>query len=170
MQKLDAEKTNSILKKQLGKLGAAAGAAGGLTGGGLLSSVGGALGGYSGSRWMAGILRTIEYSESMELPCSPEQAIHSATAILVGMRSFTQWVEEEPQSSSPFLAALVGSGFCRMNPTVVCLEFATLDDGTTVVHMAAQAKEGLINQKSAQKAVKNIRELLQVECCLAKSL
>ena len=164
MQKLDAEKTNAILQKQLGKLGAAAGAVGGLTGGGLLSSLGGALGGYTGSRWMASILRTIGYTESMEVPCSPEKAIKGAASALAAMPSFTRWIEDGPQCAKPFLAALVGSGFGKLNPTVVCLEFAAMNDGTTTVHMAAQAKEGLINQKSAQKAVKNIRELLLAEC------
>ena len=163
MQKLNEELTNDILEKQLGKLGARAGAIGGFAGGGLLSSLGGALGGYAGPKWMASRLRTIEYKESMELSCPPEKAIKNATSVLVTMPHFIEWLHDADQSAVPFLAALVGSGFGGMNPTVVCLEFIPIDDGNTNVHIAAKAKEGLINQKSAEKAVKNIRKLLHME-------
>ena len=165
MQKLDDELINSILKDQLGKLGAGGGAAGGFVGGGLLSSLGGVRGGYSGSRWVAGLLRTIEYRECMKLPCSPEKAMQSAVSVLASMPSFNDWIHDAPHSTVPFFAALVGSGFWNMNPTIVCLEVVPADNGNTDVHIAAMAKEGLINQNSAEKAVKTLRELLCREGC-----
>ena len=160
MQKLDDELINTILKDQLGKLGAGSGAAGGFVGGGLLSSLGGALGGYSGSRWVVALLRTIEYQKCMELPCTPEEAMHSAVSVLASMPSFNRWIHDAPHSTVPFFAAIVGSGFWQMNPTIVCLEVVPADNGNANVHIAAMAKEGLINQHSAEKAVKNIQELL----------
>ena len=113
---------------------------------------------------MVNKLHTIEYKENMELSCPPEKVIKGAASVLGAMPPFIEWLHDADQSAVPFLAALVGSGFGGMNPTVVCLEFIPIDDGNTNVHIAAKAKEGLINQKSTEKAVKNIRKLLLLEC------
>ena len=164
MRKLSEEELNDILKKQLGKLGTWAGAIGGFSGGGLLSGLGGALGGSSGARWAAGKLRSGEYKDSLDLPYPMEDAIKTAASILGAMPKFFEWIHDNCHHDAPFVAALVGSGFFAMNPTIICLEFAPTETTATTVHLSALAKEGLINQKSAEKAVNQLKGLLLAEC------
>ena len=52
--------------------------------------------------------------------------------------------------------AVVGSGFANMNPALVV---AMIEDQT--LYLAAYAKEGLIKQHTAEKALKNIVDSLQ---------
>lgn len=53
--------------------------------------------------------------------------------------------------------AVVGSGFANMNPALVV---AMMEDQT--LYLAAYAKEGLIKQHTAEKALKNIVDSLQM--------
>lgn len=53
--------------------------------------------------------------------------------------------------------ALVGSGMCNMNPTVIAVQF-----DNTHINSVAIAKEGLIKQKSALKALQTLKELLHI--------
>ena len=53
--------------------------------------------------------------------------------------------------------AVVGSGFANMNPALVV---AMMEDQT--LYLAAYAKEGLIKQHTAEKALKNIVDSLKM--------
>ena len=163
MQKLNDEVLKAILEKQIGKLGVWSGALGGVAGSGLLASLGGALGGGFGARWAAGKLRAREYRDCLELPCPVEDTMKTAASTLGAMPKFMEWIHDEGHHDAPFVAALVGSGFFSMNPTILCLAFVPVETAATAVHMAALAKEGLINQKSAEKAVLLFKGLLLAE-------
>lgn len=58
-----------------------------------------------------------------------------------------------PQCEKQVLAATYGSGFGNMNPAVICIEFTENGKYETTLDIAAYGKEGLINQKTASKAI-----------------
>ncbi len=58
--------------------------------------------------------------------------------------------------SNQILVGIVGSGIANMNPSVIVIK---CEDG--IIHIAGAAKEGLIKQRTAEKAVKHFIEILQ---------
>jgi len=60
----------------------------------------------------------------------------------------------------PELSVVSGSGCLNLNPTIVSLAILPLDSGVRV-SVRAIAKEGLLKQDSARKAVEKVKELLQ---------
>jgi len=156
LQKISDELKNEILKKEIGKIGALEGALGGFIGGGILSSLAGA----AGAQWAANKLPSIEYKDSMSKQCTVESVIETALSVIANMPNFIELINIRCDNTVPYLAALVGSGFGNMNPTIICIEFIPSDDKNTTLYLSATAKEGLIKQKSAEKAVKNLKILL----------
>ena len=60
---------------------------------------------------------------------------------------------EIPVGEKPVQAATYGSGFGNMNPAVICIEFTDNSNTETTLEIAAYGKEGLINQRTASKAI-----------------
>ena len=58
------------------------------------------------------------------------------------------------------MAAVVGSGFFRLKPTLVQVEITEEEEGRCTLRIQGAAKEGLIKQRSAQKAVDRVAEAL----------
>ena len=54
------------------------------------------------------------------------------------------------------LYAIVGSGFSNMNPTILIIK---IENGN--MYLKAAAKEGLIKQKSSEKAIKNFIKIIR---------
>jgi hypothetical protein len=67
---------------------------------------------------------------------------------------------ESGVSSYPKISGVIGSGFFNMNPTVVHVEVVATDTTSTALRVTAAAKEGLIKQRSAEKAVCRVLNLL----------
>ena len=65
-------------------------------------------------------------------------------------------VEESDGSPYPMLKAVVGSGSLNMNPAVVFLEILEGSSDTCEITITAAAKEGLIKQHTAEKAVQRV--------------
>jgi hypothetical protein len=70
--------------------------------------------------------------------------------------------DERETGTSPFpkISGVLGSGFLRMNPTLVLVEVIRVDDDSCVLLINGAAKEGLIKQRSAAKAVRRVAEFL----------
>jgi hypothetical protein len=67
-------------------------------------------------------------------------------------------VDAVPQADGVRLSGHLGSGFRNMNPTVYVIAIRdTSVRGTASVHIRTAAKEGLIKQRSAQKAIDRLR-------------
>ena len=74
------------------------------------------------------------------------------------MRQFSELVEESEGQDA--FAAVVGAGFANMNPAVVSVTIE--GDG---IHMTAYAKEGLVNQHTAESALNRVSaELDRMRC------
>jgi hypothetical protein len=56
------------------------------------------------------------------------------------------------------IVGVVGGGFLNMNPAVVEVRIAPLDDGSCRASLTGTAKEGRIKQRTAEKAVRRVLE------------
>ncbi len=71
------------------------------------------------------------------------------------MRQFGDVVEESVEQGT--FAAVVGAGFANMNPALVSVTIE--GDG---IHMTAYAKEGLVNQHTAESALSRVSAELDI--------
>lgn len=123
-------KDDEVLLRELGRLGAAGGS-------------GGRIGARLAARW----LPTHAASAEFELAVEPERVLAAARELLGGI-----------DSNVSDLDGVVGSGFLGLNPTVVRVRVSASDRGGTRVIVEAAAKEGLIKQRSAERAVDRLRQ------------
>jgi len=66
--------------------------------------------------------------------------------------------EIEPGGARATLRGVLGAGALNMNPAVVDVELEPQPGGGSVVTLRAAAKEGLIPQRIARKAVRRVLE------------
>lgn len=113
----------------------------------------GALAGFRGARgaqWSARRLQTETYADSQ----SYDPVQHHQVASMLGAL-LQAWPQTQPGRHGwiTVVRGVVGAGFLNMNPTYV---IAVLEPDVGRISVAAHAKEGLIKQHSAQKAVRRI--------------
>ena len=128
---------NDILARELAKLG----------------GLGGGFGGSMGAKLAAKFLPTETKSTRIALNATPERAIQLGFSALT---KFGQLQGDSDDSPYPLLKAVVGSGFLNMNPTVVLLEILEASSDACEITITAAAKEGLIKQHSAERAIQRI--------------
>ncbi len=157
---MDNNMKNKILEQHLGKIGEEAGAVGGSIGGGPFGRSGGASGGKSGATRAAKKLKTFDFKDKIEYNYPITDAISNSYNIVANLPNLIEIIEVDANTDIPYLSAVVGSGFGQMNPTIICLEYVSGNAASTTISISASAKEGLIKQKSAQKAVLCIKEML----------
>jgi hypothetical protein len=133
---------DDILARELAKLG-------GLGGGSLTG-----LGGSFGAKLAAKFLPTETKSEKLAIKATPERATRLGFSALTRVGKLHG--EESEGSPRPLLKAVVGSGFLNMNPTVVFVEILEGSSDTCEITITAAAKEGLIKQHAAEKAIQRI--------------
>jgi hypothetical protein len=142
----DAE-LEELLRDGLGDVAARAG-----RGAGLAARHGGRL----GARIGAALLPVRHHEQELELlALSPEAAARLAGEVLAHHGQMA-WAREEPGGYR--IRGLIGSGALDMNPAVV--DVHVRPGGQLIVHAAA--KEGLIPQRTAQKAVRRVIESLRL--------
>ena len=114
-------------------------------------------GARSSAGWTSKLLPTVSATAtfSMQTP-APAERIERA---LVDLRAS---VESAPQADGVKLSGHLGSGFRNMNPTVFVIAIRdTSVTGVASVHIRTAAKEGLIKQRSAQKAIDRLRASIE---------
>lgn len=135
------DSADEILSKELAKLG----------------SLGGAFGdnsgkmGALGAQFAARFLPTEQYTETVRFSLPPDKVLKYGYSVLAKMGALQKHADAD--APYPFLAAVIGSGAFNMNPAVVYFEI--LDSDSTVT-ITGTAKEGLIKQHTAEKAVKRV--------------
>jgi hypothetical protein len=155
---------DQILARELGKVGALGGAIGGLAPG--------AAGGYLGSSIAARFLPTETFSTTRQIRKKPDDAVRTVFEVLSSIGRITDEFTDE--LAAPRLSAVVGSGFLKMNPAIVHVHVAPREDGTVDITTTAAAKEGLIKQHTAEKAVTRFFDALSKkepnpESCVTRS-
>jgi len=113
----------------------------------------GELGGF-GASLAARFLPTETFSASFELSSSASDVLKFVFQVLSQIGHLNN--EFSSDSSVPQLAAIIGSGFLHLNPTFVQVSVVPKSDCSSIVSIIGAAKEGLIKQRSAEKAVRRV--------------
>ena len=140
----------AALEDGLAALGAIGGGVGGAIGAGLPGALGGASGGRSGARFGARFTRQDSRRRHWPQPSTPE--------LVARLRAFLQQPQDRQLTvadGTPVLGmvGIVGSGSMNLNP---CLVEAVWD--ATGLQVVAHAKEGLIKQRTCEKALNRLQE------------
>lgn len=110
----------------------------------------GKLGGFL-TRFVARFMPDVAHEITCEVGASEEDARLAVAGI------FNEIGSEVPEL--PGIAVVVGSGEMNLNPTIVTAAVSPTSSGARV-HLRGVAKEGLIKQDSAKKAVERIVSLI----------
>lgn len=145
--------TDGILERELAKLGRNSGALGGLAGAGLAGAAGGGLGGGTGAAWAARRLPSRGAEVTVEVPMNPRAAL---TAAFRALSTVGEIVADEVTPDEPVLRAVVGAGTLGLNPAVIELSVEAISEAEAKITVRATAKEGLIKQHTAEKALQRV--------------
>jgi hypothetical protein len=146
--------SNDILGEELGKLGELGGKIGGL-----LSGKTGSSGGSHAVQFTTKFLPTETASEKLILGIGVDRALKLGYSVLLKTGELKS--EDGPKAPYPMLKAIVSSGFLNMNPAVIYLEILEGDEKGCEVTVTAAAKEGLIKQHTAAKALQRVVSALR---------
>jgi len=144
---------DDLLVRELGKVGALSGEIGSKLGG--VPKFAGGIGGSWGARFAAKYLPTERSQTQVKLRADPR-------AVLAKLYSFFadhgRVADDLEAGDSPYpkVSGVLGSGFLKVNPAVVHAEIIAMEDGACTVLLTAAAKEGLIKQHTAEKAIKRV--------------
>jgi len=111
-----------------------------------------------GVRAAARTLPTEEYETTLELKANTEAATALVTRTLQSIGKLSNDFSSSNQAST--ISAIVGSGQMNLNPTIVHVTLNELSEDSCRVSIRGLAKEGLIKQQSAIKAVERTQQLL----------
>jgi hypothetical protein len=102
--------------------------------------------------------------------CLTVQADGVATlrSCLVALQDLGTMLPEPEESPFPTVSLVVRSGFLNMNPAVVHVELIESSDASSKVQVSAAAKEGLIKQNTAAKAVTQVVQRLKQRLPMAE--
>ncbi|MGL1933236.1 MAG: hypothetical protein OCC45_15990 [Desulfotalea sp.] len=142
---------DDILIRELGKIGSLGGK---ICGGGV-----GATGGSLGASLAARFLPTEQYQQQVSI----SQDVATTLTKLASFLAIEGRVANDSEAGTsqyPKVSGILGSGFFKMNPTMVHVEVIVVEDDTCLLLVSGAAKEGLIKQRSAQKAVNRIVEFI----------
>jgi hypothetical protein len=148
-----ANRDDDLLVREIAKLGERGGALGGSLSGSLAGKAG-ALGGRIGAGFAAKYLPTESYSEKLVLKIAPETVLKLGFSLLTKLGELQ--AADSENSPYPTLKAIIGSGFLNMNPAIVYIEILAGDATSCELVITAAAKEGLIKQRTAFKAVQRL--------------
>jgi hypothetical protein len=152
-------KEDDLLARELGKVGASGGKfGGGILGDAVLGAAGG-IGGFLGANLAARFLPTERFQLEVKLRADPRIVLAKAYAFLSSKGRVTD-SEELRESPYPTISGVIGSGFFNMNPAIVHAEIVAIEGETCTLILTGAAKEGLIKQRTAEKAVNRVAEAL----------
>jgi len=142
---------DDLLAQELGKIGGLAGEVVGILHGvGTMSGTPISLSVQAVTRF----LPTEIFSEQLLLNVPADKALRLGFAILSRLGELQKKGTED--APYPFLKAVVKAGFFNMNPSVIYFEILQGDSSSCTVTLTGAAKEGLIKQKIAEKAVQRV--------------
>ncbi len=147
-----ADSSDDILSKELAKLGSWSGRLGSLLGGGD-ADAGEKVTSLS-VQLTARFLATERYTEKFACAHPADKVLKYGYSVLSKLGA----MQNPPDAALPypFLSAVIGSGFRNLNPALVYFEILESGDSSCVVTITGAAKEGLIKQHTAEKAVKRV--------------
>ncbi len=141
---------DDILAQEIGKAGALGAELGGA---GHLGTSGGQIGGIVAAR----LLPTQAYEITILASVSPSTVVTALTSILATEGTV---LSSEASPGAFEMTGLVHAGFLNMNAAILTTQIEQVALDTTSVRITGKAKEGLIKQHTAQKAVHRIANAL----------
>ena len=142
---------DDLLAQELGKIGALGGQIGGaLSGAGKLPDSSASL----VVQVVAKFLPTETCTQQISMNVPADKALKLGFFVLSKQGEMQK--EADVDAPYPFLKAVVKAGFFNMNPSVVYFEILQGDSSSCTVTVTGAAKEGLIKQKTAEKAVQKV--------------
>ena len=151
---------DDLLARELGKVGKAGGKLGSkVFGDSFPGSVSGLVG-YLGASLAARFLPTERHQLEIKLRAEPRIVLANVYAFLCS-KGEVKDSDELRASPYPTISGLIGSGWFNMNPAIVHAEIVAIDGDVCCVVLTGAAKEGLIKQRTAAKAVNRLAEALQ---------
>jgi hypothetical protein len=142
---------DEMLARELAKVGSLGGKIGG--------GAAGALGGSLGATFAARFLPTEQYQQQVSVSRNVATTLTKVVSFLASEGRIAN-DGEAGTSQYPKVSGILGSGLLNMNPTLVHVEVIGVDNDSCTLLVSGAAKEGLIKQRSAQKAVVRIVEFL----------
>jgi len=114
--------------------------------------------GGSGARWVAKLLPSVAH-EAEVVVSVPHSGV--LAALKASFDAVAKPITELPSDpAAGVLCGLVGSGIGDLNPTILRVAVASRGSGS-LVSIRAVAKEGIVKQRSAVKAVERVEALLR---------
>ena len=118
------------------------------------------IGGF-GARIVARRLPVEEIKDLLVIPFPISNVRAKVFSVLHSVGTITdEFVAERPIDT---ISAIVGSGNMNLNPTIVHVRITQSSDTSTTLSFQALAKEGLIKQQSAKRAIERIETLISNE-------
>lgn len=148
-------KIDELLGRELGKVGASSGKIAESVGDKIglpTSSVMAGLGASFGARTAAKFLPTEQHQVELTIRSDPRFILTKIHAFLSSNGRVTE-SEELGESPFPTISGVVGSGFFNKNPTILSAMITAIASDSCTIVVSGAAKEGLIKQRSAVKAV-----------------
>jgi hypothetical protein len=142
---------DDLLARELSKVGSLGGKIGG--------GAAGALGGSLGASLAARFLPTEQYQQQVSVSWDVATVLTQLSSFLATEGRIAD-DREAGTSQFPKISGILGSGFFKMNHTLVHVEVISIDNDTCILSVSGAAKEGLIKQRSAEKAVNRVVEFL----------
>jgi hypothetical protein len=147
------EDEDEILVRALGEVGAAGGALG--------APMGGGFGGRLGSRFTARFLKTVSQEAELTLHLPLSAAAERVQDVLTAMQHPIIQDSLESMTGQNKITAIAGGGIGNLNPVVITVKLTAHGGRSTAVKIRTAAKEGLIRQRSAEKAMKKFVGMLR---------
>lgn len=117
--------------------------------------------GVFGAKIAAHYMPTERHRIELAVADPAEQVLALATAFLKSEGKMIDEKELDP-SPHPMIAGVIGSGWLKMNPTLLYVEILHAEADNCTVALTAAAKEGvMLKQQSAEKAVVRLAQRLR---------
>lgn len=154
-----ADSEDRLLARELGKVGASAAKLAGKISGDSMPEAACDLAGAMGPGLVARFLPTERFQKELKVAGDAQTVLGKVYAFFAeGGRVATD--EEAGTSPCPKVSGVIGSGFLNKNPAIVHVEITAVDAGACTLLITGAAKEGLIKQRTAEKAVNRVAAAL----------
>ena len=110
--------------------------------------------GALGASFAASTLKTDEIHDVIHLALDLQRSME---LVLDYFKEHGEPLYTSENSNVPMLSACVGAGYGNLNPAILCVEFIAKCESSTKLNITGYAKEGLIKQKTALKAIESLK-------------
>jgi hypothetical protein len=153
-------KEDDLLANELGKIGSIGGKFGESITGSKIAGIAAGIGGFVGANVAARFLPTERHQFQININADPKMILAKVYSFFLGKGEVID-SDEIRKSPYPTVSGKIGSGALNMNPAIVHAEIISIQGETCTILITGAAKEGLIKQHTAEKAVNRLADALK---------